>query len=148
MTKLAKVGRPYNLVTHFGDMLREFDDMIPRWWQDEGLEKYLRPRTDIKETEKEYIFRCDMPGIEKDNIEVRLDSGILCISGERKEEKKDESSGYLRIGRNYTGFQESYSLPENIDPESLKAKYKDGVLELTIQKLEKPKPEPKKVAIE
>ncbi|KTD20301.1 Hsp20/alpha crystallin family protein [Legionella londiniensis] len=97
------------------------------------------PAVDIKEKNDKYIVIADLPGVEKDNIDVSLENNTLTIKGERKYEKKEEEEGFSRIERMQGQFYRRFVLPESTDESKIKAKYKKGVLEITIPKKENTK---------
>lgn len=103
------------------------------------------PRVDIKEDEQNIIIEAELPGIKKEEVKITLnDENVLTIRGEkRREEKieeKQEDKCYIRVERNFGSFTRSFMLPENINKESVQAKYDNGVLYLTLQKKEPEKP--------
>lgn len=107
------------------------------------------PNVDIVENEKEYSFRADLPGVEKDDISVTVENGVLTISGEKKNEKKEhQKDRYYYYERSYGSFCRKFALSENVDEKSITANYKNGVLELTIQKVEKEKPKSIEIKVE
>jgi HSP20 family molecular chaperone IbpA len=89
---------------------------------------------DVKENQDSYEIEADVPGIKKEEIKVNLDHGILKISGERKKKKEEKGANFLRTEKFYGKFERMMELPENVDEDSIKADYKDGVLHLKISK--------------
>jgi HSP20 family protein len=98
------------------------------------------PAVDIKEEDGRFVLEADIPGVDPKDIEVTMDNGVLTIKGERKHESEEEANGYKRIERSYGTFYRRFSLPDSADAERVTAKGKDGVLEVTIPKLEKVQP--------
>ncbi|MGX9725751.1 MAG: Hsp20/alpha crystallin family protein [Candidatus Electronema sp. VV] len=96
------------------------------------------PSVDIAETDGEFVVRTELPGVSKEDVTVHIDNGILTIKGEKKLETKDEKRH--RIECAYGTFVRSFSLPQDVDVEKVGAEYKNGILCLTIPKLEKAKP--------
>lgn len=96
------------------------------------------PTVDISETDQEFVVRAELPGVDKENVTVTLDNGILTIKGEKKTETKDEKQH--RVECSYGSFVRSFTLPQNVDTEKVEAGYKNGILNLTIPKLEIAKP--------
>ena len=96
------------------------------------------PTVDISETDCDFAVRAELPGVDKDNVKVTLDNGILTIKGEKKIETKDEKRH--RAECLYGSFVRSFTLPQHVDVEKVQAGYKDGILNLTIPKLETAKP--------
>ncbi len=103
------------------------------------------PVVDIMETESDLIVRAELPGLKQDDINIEVTSESLTLRGERKfdETAKDQ---YLRVERPYGPFQRSFTIGVPVQPDKVKATYKDGVLEVVIPKAEEVKP--KKIQIE
>eukprot|EP00727_Mastigamoeba_balamuthi_P010392 m51a1_g5976 putative heat shock protein hsp20 (221) ;mRNA; r:241891-242553 len=97
-----------------------------------------RPRVDVKETEKEYVVRAELPGVKKEDVsvEVRRDgpTPMLVLHGSKREETADKTDKWHRVERSFGEFTRSFALPDGVQPEQLAAKYEDGVLELTVPK--------------
>jgi HSP20 family molecular chaperone IbpA len=107
------------------------------------------PDYDVKATDKAYIISFDMPGMDKAKINVEVKNGVILVSGERSSESKEDQSGkFYRQERSFGYFSRSIPLPEDAKPESLMAKYENGVLMLTIDKKEAVKKVPAQQKIE
>ena len=89
---------------------------------------------DVKETDTSYIIKADLPGVEKENIDIRLDNNMLTISSERKNERIDTSEKYHYFERSYGKSSRTICLSSKVDSEDIVASYKDGVLHLIISK--------------
>ncbi|MBD3391775.1 MAG: Hsp20 family protein [Chitinivibrionales bacterium] len=99
------------------------------------------PRVDITEDKNAYHLKADLPGMSKDDIKVNVENGVLSITGEKKEEKKEHEKGrFYHYERSYGSFSRSFNLPEDTDPARIEASYNNGVLDLTLAKSEKAKP--------
>ena len=98
------------------------------------------PTVDISETDGEYLIKAELPEVKKDDVKVTLEDGILTIQGERRREKDEKTTKYHRVERSYGSFVRSFSLPDQVDENGVKAEYKDGMLNLRIPKSEKAKP--------
>ncbi len=98
------------------------------------------PSVDISETEGEYQIKAEIPDVKKEDVKVTLEDGVLTIQGERKHEKEEKGRKYHRIERSYGSFVRTFSLPDVIDDDKVKAEFKDGVLNLHLPKSEKAKP--------
>jgi HSP20 family protein len=98
------------------------------------------PTVDISETESEYLIKAELPEVKKDEVKVTLEDGILTIQGERRREKDEKTTKYHRVERSYGSFVRSFSLPDQVEENGVKAEYKDGMLNLRIPKSEKAKP--------
>jgi len=104
------------------------------------------PAVDVKEDEKNIYIKADIPGIDEKDLSVNIENSVLTIKGEKCEEKREDKDKRVIIMERKCGtFQRSIKLTDNIDPESIKAKFKNGVLSIDIPK-EKTE-EPKKVKI-
>jgi len=106
-----------------------------------------RPLCDVKETDKEVIIHAELPGVNKENINIELHDGILSISGERKQEKKEENEKYHRVERSFGSFRRSMAVPEGVTEQDIKAKFDNGILEVSFAKPVEKKPEIKKISI-
>jgi HSP20 family protein len=106
------------------------------------------PKVDITESSEAYSLRADLPGIEKSDVNIFIDKGILRIEGERKDEFKKEEGMYYHLERSYGKFSRSFTLPEEIDAERIDAKMINGVLTVTLFKTEKVKPKMIDIQIE
>lgn len=110
-------------------------------WTDNHVKNFSSvPAIDIEEKDNSYIINADLPGIEKENIKITADNGILTISAERNKEDKKEKEGYSYHERRFGKFERKFKLTDDLDTDSLNASYKNGVLTLSITKKEKAKP--------
>jgi HSP20 family protein len=103
------------------------------------------PRFDVKETKDAYVFRADLPGVKQDGLEISLTGNRLTISGHREQERREQADTYYASERSYGSFTRSFTLPEGVDAENVRADLKEGVLELTVPK--KPEVQPKRITI-
>src|SRR5579885_3317242 len=126
--------------------LRLFQDTVNRLFSEPGARPWVPP-VDIKETENELILKADIPDVELKDIDVRLENGNVTIRGERKFEKSDDKGGWHRVERSFGTFERVFSLPDTVDPEAVKADYKNGTLTLTLPKKEIAKPRQIKVEV-
>jgi HSP20 family protein len=98
------------------------------------------PVVDIKETPEEFVVKAELPEVNKEDVKVAIEDGVLSIRGERKLEKEEKGKRYHRIERAYGTFMRSFTLPEGIEEKKLLASYKDGVLEIHLPKAPVAKP--------
>jgi HSP20 family protein len=105
------------------------------------------PAVDIYETPNELVVKADLPDVNEKDIDVRVENNLLTIRGERKFEKSVSEENYLRVERTYGAFSRSFSLPNTVNPESIGAEYKNGVLTVTLPKREESKPRQVKVTV-
>lgn len=119
-----------------------FDDFFAPFYNDRrhpGPTQWL-PVVDIIEEEGQFRVTAELPGIEKKDIHVDIKDNVLTLRGERSKEKTAEGEHYYRRERSFGSFTRSFSLPENVDAEAIKADYKNGVLSIAIPKPEKAVP--------
>ena len=99
------------------------------------------PSVDIEEAEDKYVIKADLPGVDKKDIDVKLENGVLSIRGEKQTEKETgKGTKRHRTERFHGTFARSFTLPDAVKAEKVDASYKDGVLSLTIPKAEEAKP--------
>jgi HSP20 family protein len=98
------------------------------------------PAVDIHEEPKQFVVRADLPGVKPSDIEITADKGVLSLRGSRNFEQKSDDGHYSRVERVSGKFVRTFTLPENVQTDAIKAQFKDGVLELTIPKVAKPEP--------
>ena len=132
------------------DPLREFEDMFDRYTRAGGAPRAggqeaiasgdWTPRVDIAETDEAFAVKAELPEIDKDDVKVTIDNGVLTIEGERKQEKEEKGKKFHRIERHYGSFYRSFTLPANVDESAVKATFKDGMLNLSIPKTVETKP--------
>jgi len=97
------------------------------------------PTADVTETSDAFVIKAEIPGVNKENLSVSIEHGVLTISGERKHEMNEAEQGKRHIERYYGSFSRSFTLPDNINVERINADYTDGVLSVTIPKMDAPK---------
>ena len=125
---------------------RLFESAFPRRSDNSALTTWA-PAVDIYETENELVVKADLPEVSEKDLDVRVENNMLSIRGERKFEKKVEEENYLRVERTYGTFSRSFSLPNTISTEAIKADYKNGVLTVTLPKRAESKPKQVKVNV-
>ena len=97
------------------------------------------PSVDITETDTAYVIKGEIPGVNKEDVKVNIEDGMLTMSGERKQEKEEKDKKFHRIERSYGSFMRSFRLPDNVDETAVKAEFKDGMLNVTLPKSAKAK---------
>src|SRR5215831_1561247 len=98
------------------------------------------PPVDITEEKDRIVITAELPGFKEDQIEIQSENGMLSLRGERKFEKESDGKSYHRIERSYGQFVRSFSLPNNVDREKIKADFSDGLLRIELPKREDAKP--------
>jgi HSP20 family protein len=99
----------------------------------QALRRWIPPM-DLVETETDFVLKADLPGLSESDVNIELEDNVLTISGERKAEHEERTAGYYRVERSFGSFRRALTLPEGVDPESVKATFTNGVLEVTVPK--------------
>jgi len=107
----------------------------------------LDPKVDIEETDESLLVKAELPGLTKEDISVDLKDSVLTISGEKKTEHSHKTRKFHRTEISYGTFQRSFQVPNNIQENNIKAEFKDGILKITLPKVENAE-EVKKIAID
>ena len=94
------------------------------------------PPVDVYEDKEEVVFRAELPGIERKNVEVVLEDSTLTLRGERRLEREEKRENYQRIESAYGHFTRTFSLPSTVDREKVRADMKEGILEVHVPKRE------------
>ncbi|KUK50979.1 MAG: Heat shock protein Hsp20 [candidate division TA06 bacterium 32_111] len=125
------------------DLRKEIDALFDDRFFGKMLQPYYEsnwtPSMDISETDKEFFVTVELPGLKKEDITLSIDNNVLTIEGERKSEKEEKGKTFHRIERSYGKFYRSVTLPKKVDEDNIKASFKDGLLNITIPKVEKEK---------
>lgn len=127
--------RPFS---HFGSLL-------PRLRSEADI---VAPAVDIYEEGDDLVLKADLPGLKKEDIEVKVTDDFIVISGEKKKEEKVEEKNYYRYERSYGSFSRTFRLPIDVQTDKAKAKFENGVLEIRIPKTEEAKSKERKLQIE
>lgn len=101
-----------------------------------SLDTGWAPAVDIVEEDDCFKIEADLPDVEKKDIHVSMDNGVLTLTGERSQEKETKKRRYHRTERSWGSYERSFRLPEQVDSEKIDAQFKKGVLTLTIPKTE------------
>lgn len=129
---------------------RNFFDLFEDFFEDKlapvaGSQKEWMPRVDIYEKDGNYVVKADMPGVEEKDLNVEIKDNILTLSGKKEEEKESQDKNYHRVERTSGSFTRTFSIPEGVEADQIKAEYKKGVLTVTLPKSKKA--EPKKIEV-
>jgi HSP20 family protein len=137
-----------NLVTaqsEFERFLREA--FSPTSAEGEVSTRTWAPPVDIYENGDNLVLKAELPGINPDDVEIRVEDNTLYLKGERKFEKDVKEQNYHRVERSYGTFTRSFSLPNSVDADKVTANFKDGILTLTMPKKEEAKPKTIKISV-
>jgi len=137
-----------DLVTAQRDFDRLFREAFPPFSGETELStRAWAPPVDIYETENDIVLKAELPGVDPKDVEVRIEDNTLYLKGERKFEKEVKEQNYHRVERSYGSFARSFSLPNSISADKVKAEFKDGLLTLTMPKREEAKPKTIKIDV-
>ena len=142
--ELENIGRRVN------DRVNEFVKMMEADGGGWERNRFV-PRVDVAEDEKNLYIHAELPGMTKENVQVTVDDErILTIRGEKKQEEQteDKKKNFVRIERNYGSFTRSFTLPDNVNAEAISAAFENGVLNVTLPKMEPAKPKEVNIAIQ
>lgn len=106
------------------------------------------PHLDVVENEDEYRVTAELPGLEEEDFEVVLEDGVLTLKGEKKGHEEEEGTNYCRVESRVGEFTRRLKFSQPIDADNIKAKYKNGVLTVTIPKPEEAKPQVRTITVE
>ena len=147
MRTMNRLELPFRGATTLQEQInRVFGDVVGRTGEESNLTPWA-PSVDIYETENELVVKADLPDVNPQNLDIRVENNILTIRGERKFETKVNEENYLRIERAYGSFSRSFSLANSVKSEAIKADYQNGVLTLSLPKREEAKPKQIKVNV-
>jgi HSP20 family protein len=107
----------------------------------------MAPRLDVATSPKAYEISVELPGVEQKDIDVSVADGVLTVKGEKKAESEEKDKQYHRVERSYGSFQRRLSLPDDTDAEKVEAAFKNGVLTITVPRVQQVEPPVKKIAI-
>jgi len=126
---------------------RTFGNPVTSLDEDMSYSSDWLPAIDIAEDNKEYTLTADLPDLKKEDLHVTLRNGSISLTGERKRETEEENKTYHRLERSYGKFERSFTLPENTTPDSIKAEFKGGTLQIHLPKTKETTTETKEIAI-
>lgn len=131
------------------DLISEFFNALDSQNNEEPREVFdFIPAVNTREGKEAYHIELDLPGIKKEDVEISVDKNILTIKGKRAVKHEEEKDDYYRIESAYGTFARSFTLPEKVDVENIRAASENGVLEIIIPKLKVEKDTTKKIEIE
>jgi HSP20 family protein len=156
-TKAVTPWRPFMDLTRWErDMDRMMGDFFGRrlhpWWPERWLGgdrlEVRAPVIDLFEEKDDIVVKAELPGMDKDNIEVKLTDNTLTITGEKKKADEVKEENYYRCERSYGSFVRNIELPKAVHADKVKASFKNGILEVRIPKTEEAKAKEVKVKVE
>ena len=133
-----------DLVSLQGRMNRLFDESFRGIGRGGAEEDWAQgawsPAVDIYEQDGNIVLKAELPGIDPKDVDVRVENNTLTLRGERKHDQEVKRENYHRVERTYGSFTRSFTLPNVVDTNNIKAEYRDGVLRMTLPKREEAKP--------
>jgi HSP20 family protein len=151
MTLLTR-WQPFRELSTMQDRMNRMDRLFRESYSPEGPEEALTttnfaPPVDIYEDEHNIALKLEVPGIDENDIDVRIEGNTLTVHGERKIEKEEKEENFRRIERQYGSFTRSFTLPSSVDPGQVNANYDKGVLKINLAKKAEAKPKQIKVNV-
>ncbi|NOY89417.1 MAG: Hsp20/alpha crystallin family protein [FCB group bacterium] len=132
-----------NLVVSPNRIAREIDSFFNDFFnfpvKTDGQADFI-PRVDISEDDDKIVMEFEVPGMKKDDLKIVVENNVLTVSGERNSKKETKKKNYVRTEMNSGYFCRSFTLPDSVDTEKIDAEYKNGILELKMNKREEAKP--------
>lgn len=132
-----------------GRIDRVFNEMLRDAWGTPASESVASrtwtPAVDIKEGDEFLTLTAELPGFDKNQVEITLENNVLTLAGERKFEQESKGEAYHRIERSYGSFSRSFTLPATVKTDKVDAKFENGLLSISLPKVEESKP--RKIAI-
>jgi HSP20 family protein len=135
----------------FVNMQHEIDRMFDRFRGgilDDGSTSTWLPAVDIVENPEGFVVKVEVPGINKNDVKITVQNGVLTLRGERKAEEETKGESYRRVERSRGTFQRSFTLPTSVKSEKIDASYIDGILTITLPKAEEAKPKEIEVKVQ
>jgi HSP20 family protein len=147
MRTMNRLEQPFRGATTLQEQInRVFGDVVGRTGEESNLTPWA-PAVDIYETENELVVKADLPDVNPQDLDIRVEGNILTIRVDRKFDNKVNEDNYLRVERAYGSFSRSFSLANSVKSDAIKADYHDGVLTLSLPKREEAKPKQIKVNV-
>ena len=138
---------PYREFNTFADRLsRVLAQATPRNRDEEMSLGTWLPPVDIAEDKDRITLTAELPGFQEDQIQIQMEGGVLTLRGERKFEEEKEGRNFHRVERSYGQFVRSFTLPNNVDRDQIKASFSDGLLHIELPKREEAKPRQIKIS--
>lgn len=149
-TAPAREQMPARVVSPFDDFERAFEELLPRGWlqplrwerpwmkEVSALEARM-PRLDVIDRDDEVVVKAEVPGVKKEDIHITLAGNRMTIKGETRHEEKEEKGDYYRCEISRGSFSRTMTLPAEVDDTKARAEIKDGMLEVTLPKIEQAK---------
>jgi HSP20 family protein len=116
----------------------QFNRLMDQMWG--GRQESWLPAVDVFDNKDSVVVKAELAGMDPDDIQIEVEDNVLTVKGERKFEETVDEERYYRVERRYGGFQRSLALPQGVKPDDISASYEDGILIVTVPKVEEEKP--------
>lgn len=142
---------PYRRGVHlFDSFRREMEDLFDRFLGEDGSNGHAvaawAPRVDVEETEKEFVVKADLPGVDPKDVDIQVVDNVLTLRGAREEKKEEKKKNFHRVERFSGQFYRAIGLPAGADADKVTATTSNGTVIVTIPK--KPEAQPKKITVQ
>ncbi len=138
---------------------RDMDDVFDRFFADAYRRLPRRagdvqpsfdwaPPADVSETESEYLIKAEIAEVPKDALSITVQDGVLTLSGERRQEKREEGERMHRVERQFGSFARRFALPEDTDDQAIRAESRDGIVTIHIPKHKVAQPQPRQIQVQ
>ena len=145
MTLVKWTPRP---MTVFDEVDNMINTVFNRDWNLEPIQSTKwNPAVDVKETDNSFLISADIPGLAKKDISIEVSDDVLSITGERTEDKVEDSDLYHYRERSKGAFTRSFHLPESVDEKKISANFKDGILSIDLPKKKVIEPKSRKIKV-
>tara|TARA_Y100001958_G_C20692738_1_gene202433 strand:+ start:97 stop:507 length:411 start_codon:yes stop_codon:yes gene_type:complete len=135
-------------MTVFNEVDNMINSMFNRDWSLEPIQSTKwNPAVDVKETDNSFLISADIPGLPKKDINIEVSDDVLSITGQRTEDKVEDSDLYHYRERSKGAFTRSFHLPESVDEKKISANFKDGILSIELPKTKVIEPKSRKIKI-
>lgn len=138
---LMTTPRPVRSLQH--EINRAFDTMFGDMQSNgngNGHSRAWTPVVDVAETPDTFMIKAELPGVTTEDIQLNMQNNVLNLYGEKRHESNKEDHNFYRVERSYGAFQRSFNFPATVDADKIQAEFQDGVLTITLPKVEEAKP--------
>ena len=125
---------PLKEIDNFSERIQKYFDEFSSFGF--NFSDSFSPKIDISEDKESIHVTAEVPGVQKENLKITLQDNILTLQGEKKKEEESKDKNYHRVERSYGSFKRSFTLPVEVDSEKVEAKYENGMLKISLRKLQ------------
>ena len=140
---------PFTGIDEFFARMPGLAGRFPRQFDNDGKTPIeWSPSVDISETDNEYLIRAELPAVKKEDVHITVDDHLLTISGERRQKTEEKNEKTHRVETLYGRFARSFTLPENVDADTIRAESKDGVITVHVGKAKRETRKPTQIKVQ